>query len=69
MLVRPEMKRDLRWAYRSLGVVPGVWFESHLHPARVRLDHLPNATTAVERCINLPTLLYADRWPPASGGE
>ena len=23
VLVRPEMKRDLRWAYRSLGVVPG----------------------------------------------
>lgn len=64
VLVRPEMKRNLRWAYRSLGVVPGVWFSSHLHPAPVRLDHLPNATTAVERCINFPTLYFEDRWPP-----
>ena len=43
---REAMKRDLRWAYRSLGVVPGTWFASHLHPAPIRLDHLPNATRA-----------------------
>jgi dTDP-4-amino-4,6-dideoxygalactose transaminase len=64
VLVRPEMKRDLRWAYRSLGVVPGVWFTSHLHPAPIRLDHLPNATAAVDRCINFPTLYFEDRWHP-----
>jgi perosamine synthetase len=66
VLVRPEMKDHLRWAYRSLGVVPGVWFTSHLHPARARLDHLPNATTAVERCINFPTLYFEDRWRAGS---
>ena len=66
VLVRPEMKQNLRWAYRSLGVVPGVWFTSHLHPAPARLDHLPNATTAVERCINFPTLYFEDRWGPGS---
>jgi perosamine synthetase len=64
VLVRPEMKRDLRWATRSLGVVPGTWFTSHLHPAARSLDHLPAATTAVERCINFPTLYYEDRWQP-----
>ena len=63
VLVRPDMKQHLRWAYRSLGVVPGIWFTSHLHPAPVRLDHLPHATTAVERCINFPTLYFEDRWP------
>jgi len=68
VLVTPEMKRDLRWAYRSLGVVPGTWFVTHLHPAPIRLDHLPKATTAVDRCINLPTLSFEDRWIPPSGG-
>ena len=67
VLVTPEMKQNLRWGYRELGVVPGKWFESHLHPARTRLDHVPNATLAVERCINLPTLFFEDRWrPPAA---
>jgi len=64
VLVRPEMKRDLRWAYRSLGVVPGTWFSTHLHPAPIRLDQLLNATAAVDRCINFPTLFYEDRWRP-----
>jgi len=64
VLVRPEMKRDLRWAYRSLGVVPGTWFNTHLHPAPIRLDYLPNATVAVDRCINFPTLFHEDRWRP-----
>jgi perosamine synthetase len=65
-LVTPEMKQDLRWAYRSLGVIPGNWFVTHLHPApEPRLD-LPNATRAVERCINFPTLYFEDRWRPAS---
>jgi len=62
VLVTPEMKRDLRWAYRGLGIVPGTWFVSHLHPAATRLPDLPNATTAVERCINFPTLFFEDRW-------
>jgi perosamine synthetase len=62
VLVDAAMKTDLRWAYRTLGVVPGTWFTSHLHPAPQRLDHLPNATTAVARCINFPTLFYEDRW-------
>jgi dTDP-4-amino-4,6-dideoxygalactose transaminase len=64
VLVTPEMKRDLRWAYRSLGVVPGTWFISCLHPAFTRLEGVPNATTAVNRCINFPTLFFEDRWQP-----
>jgi dTDP-4-amino-4,6-dideoxygalactose transaminase len=62
VLVTPDMKRDLRWAYRSLGVVPGTWFVTHLHPAPGRLDGVPNASRAVEQCINLPTLNFEDRW-------
>jgi perosamine synthetase len=69
VLVTPAMKRDLRWAYRSLGVVPGTWFVTHLHPAPIRLDHLPNATRAVEQCINFPTLFFEDRWSLASTRE
>ena len=68
-LVTPAMKRDLRWAYRTLGVVPGTWFVSHLHPAPGILPGVPNATRAVEQCINFPTLSYEDRWiaaPPAA---
>jgi perosamine synthetase len=65
VLVTPAMKRELGWAYRTLGVIPGQWFVTHLHPAtEPRLD-LPNATRAVERCINFPTLYYEDRWRPA----
>ncbi|HJZ77584.1 MAG TPA: DegT/DnrJ/EryC1/StrS family aminotransferase [Vicinamibacterales bacterium] len=62
VLVTSEMKRNLRWAYRTLGVVPGTWFETHMHPAPEHLDGVPNATTAVERCINFPTLFSEDRW-------
>ena len=67
VLVKPQMKRDLRWAYRSLGVVPGQWFVTHLHPSTERLPNLPNATRAVVECINLPTLFFEDRWRPGSG--
>jgi dTDP-4-amino-4,6-dideoxygalactose transaminase len=62
VLVTPPMKRDLRWAYRSLGVVPGTWFNSHLHPAPGILPGVPNATCAVESCVNFPTLYFHDRW-------
>jgi len=69
VLVTPEMKRDLRWAYRTLGVVPGTWFVSHLHPAPGAVAGVPNATRAVEQCVNFPTLYYEDRWigaPPSA---
>jgi dTDP-4-amino-4,6-dideoxygalactose transaminase len=68
VLVTPDMKRDLRWAYRSLGVVPGTWFVTHLHPSPERLRDVPNATQAVERCINFPMLYFEDRWPPTASG-
>ena len=56
------MKRDLRWAYRSLGVVPGRWFVTHLHPALEPIQGVPNATRAVAECINFPTLYFHDRY-------
>jgi perosamine synthetase len=62
VLVTPDMKRELRWAYRGLGVVPGLWFVSHLHPAPEVIEGVPNATRAVAACINFPTLYYEDRW-------
>jgi len=66
VLVTPEMKRDIRWAYRSLGVIPGTWFVTHRHPAPGSLPDVPNATRAVERCINFPTLYFEDRWRPGA---
>jgi dTDP-4-amino-4,6-dideoxygalactose transaminase len=57
VLVEPARKRNRRWALEELGVRPGVWFVSHLHPADRWIEGCPNADTAVERCINLPTLL------------
>jgi dTDP-4-amino-4,6-dideoxygalactose transaminase len=64
VLVRSEMKSNLRWAYRTLGVVPGRWFETHLHPAKETIPDVPNATRAVAECINFPTLYFEDRWRP-----
>ncbi len=70
VLVTSRMKADIRWAYRSLGVVPGRWFVSHLHPAPERLDGVPNAARAVDECINFPTLYYEDRYcANQDGGE
>jgi len=56
VLVEPERKRDLRWAEEELGVRPGVWFESPLHPSDEAVEGCPNAQEAVRRCINLPCL-------------
>lgn len=69
VLVKPEMKRDLRWAFRSLGVVPGQWFETHLHPSPEVIDGVPNATRAVAECLNFPTLYFEDRWEAAARDE
>jgi len=57
VLVEPEKKKDLLWAARELGVSPGVWFVSNLHPVPGVLADCPNANLAVERCINFPSLL------------
>jgi len=57
VLVEPERKRDTSWAVRRLGVRPGVWFLTHVHPRPERVEGCPTAGQAVERCINLPCLL------------
>jgi perosamine synthetase len=57
VLVAPERKRDLTWAERELGITPGMWFRTHLHPSPRPVDNCPNATRAVAQCINLPCLL------------
>ncbi len=56
VLVDKKEKQDLAWAHRELGVRPGVWFISNLHPASIKLDNCPRADEAVRRCINLPCL-------------
>ena len=55
--VRPEKKADLTWAERELGVKPGVWFVSHVHPAETPVANCPKAEIAVQQCINFPTIL------------
>jgi dTDP-4-amino-4,6-dideoxygalactose transaminase len=56
VLVEAARKRDLAWAARELGVSPGVWFRTPLHPGPERPPDCPNAELAAERCINLPCL-------------
>jgi dTDP-4-amino-4,6-dideoxygalactose transaminase len=71
VMVTPEMKNNFRWAYRTLGVVPGSWFITHLHPAPEPVADAPNAARAVAACVNFPTLYFEDRWRPgvADGGS
>jgi perosamine synthetase len=57
VLVEAEKKVDRSWARKELGLDIGVWFLSHLHPTKRQVLGCPNATIAVQRCINLPTLL------------
>ncbi len=57
VLVSPERKIKRRWAVSKVGVLPGVWFTSHLHPGNRRVDGCPNADEAIARCINFPGLL------------
>jgi dTDP-4-amino-4,6-dideoxygalactose transaminase len=56
VLVEPERKRDLAWALRELGVRPGLWFETPIHPTREPAPGCPAAEEAARRCINLPCL-------------
>jgi perosamine synthetase len=56
VLASAAMKHNRSWARRQLGVELGVWFVTHAHPAARPVSGCPNATIAVERCINFPTL-------------
>lgn len=56
-LVPPERKRHTSWAVKRLGIRPGHWFKSHLHPSGRRVADCPNADVAVAGCINLPGLV------------
>ncbi len=57
VLATAALKRNRSWARRQLDVELGVWFVSHLHPSDRMLDGCPQASEAVARCINFPTLL------------
>lgn len=57
VLVEPEKKQHRNWAVKELGVQPGVWFVSQLHPVPVVIKGCPNADTAVNQCINFPGIL------------
>jgi dTDP-4-amino-4,6-dideoxygalactose transaminase len=56
VLAPPGRKYDADWCLRQFGVLPGHWFTGELHPLRKVMSQCPNATIAVERCLNLPTL-------------
>ena len=56
VLVKENEKKDLSWAIDSLGVLPGVWFVSNVHPVQVHVEDCQNADEAVRRCINFPCL-------------
>jgi dTDP-4-amino-4,6-dideoxygalactose transaminase len=56
-VLAPEgRKYDAAWARARFGVPVGHWFTGELHPMAKPMAHCQNARTAVERCINLPTL-------------
>jgi len=57
VMVEPERKRDRRWAITDLGVEPGLWFASNLHPVPGTVPGCPKADEAVACCINLPCLM------------
>lgn len=57
VMVEPERKQDLSWAERTLGLNPGVWYVSNIHPSNTHVENCPRADEAVERCINLPCLI------------
>lgn len=57
IIVEPEKKKNTRWSYKDLGLRVGVWFVSHLHPAKRKVYGCKNADVAVRQCINLPGVL------------
>ncbi|MBD3272529.1 MAG: hypothetical protein GF384_08360 [Elusimicrobia bacterium] len=57
VLVEPEKKKNLQWAHKELGVIPGVWYSSHIHPSSKPVTGCPNADRAVAQCINFPGLI------------
>jgi len=56
VLVKESEKKDLSWALEELGVRPGVWFVSNVHPVQVHVKDCPRADDAVRKCINFPCL-------------
>jgi dTDP-4-amino-4,6-dideoxygalactose transaminase len=57
VLVEPERKVDRSWAERELGVRPGEWYSSNIHPVPGNLPCCPRADDAVASVVNLPCLL------------
>ncbi len=54
VLVEPEKKKNTRWSLKNPGEKVGVWFISHIHPAKQEIEGCPNADIAVRQCINFP---------------
>lgn len=57
VLVPADRKADLSWARSELGLMPGRWFVSQVHPGPEKVRGCPAAEQAVKQCINLPCLL------------
>jgi dTDP-4-amino-4,6-dideoxygalactose transaminase len=60
VLVKENEKKDLSWAVKALGVHPGVWFVSNVHPVKVHVEDCQNADEATRKCINFPCLGVID---------
>jgi perosamine synthetase len=57
ILVEPKKKQDRSWGLKEVGVHPGVWYVSNIHPTDRRVTGCPNADRAVQQCINFPTVI------------
>lgn len=57
VIVEPERKLDRSWGKNELQMEVGEWFKGSLHPLSGVQADCPQASMAVERCINLPCLI------------
>lgn len=61
ILVAPARKQNPSWIRKELGVEPGVWFVSNIHPVPETVEGCPNADKAVQQCVNFPGLFQNTR--------
>lgn len=55
--VEAYKKKNRVWARKELGIEPGIWFKGNLHPTNIEINSCPNADDAVDKCINLPSIV------------
>ena len=50
VMVEAEKKQNRNWAMKNLGIDPGIWFISNVHPVTRDVVDCPNADIAVKKC-------------------